>query len=98
MNYRDGNLFLDEKEVELLSLTFMSDVETSYPAPVFIHGLSEVQAGATAHIQEIAQQNTPERRRSLQIDILKQLISICEEFKNRGYAAAQATGSSIHLH
>jgi hypothetical protein len=98
MKYRDGNLFLDENEVELLSLTFMSEVEASYPASEFIHGLDEVQAGAKTHIQEIAHQQTPERRRSLQIDILEQLISTCEEFKDRGYAAAQATGCSIQLH
>jgi len=76
----------------------MSDVEATYPASEFIHGLNEVQAGAKVHIQEIARQQTPERRRSLQIDILKQLISTCEDFKNRGYAAAQATGCSIQLH
>lgn len=98
MKYQDGSLFLDEDEVQLLSLTFMSDVEASYPAPEFIHGLNEVQAGAEEHIQEIAHQETPERRRSLQIDILKQLISTCEAFKDRGYAAAHATGCSIHLH
>lgn len=98
MQYRDGSLLLDEDEVKLLSLTFMSDVETSYPASEFIAGLNEIQVEAEQHIQTIAIQSTAERRRSLQTDILKQLISTCEKFKDRGYASAQEAGCSIQLH
>jgi len=29
MKYRDGSLILDDEEVKLLSLTFMTDVETA---------------------------------------------------------------------
>lgn len=98
MKYRDGSLILDEDEVKLLSLATMSDVETSYPAAKFIAGLNEIQTEAEERIQKIALKQTPERRRSLQIDILKQLISTCEMFKDRGYASAQEVGCSIQLH
>lgn len=98
MKYRDGNLLLDEEEVQLLSLVTMSDVEASYPAVKFIAGLNEIQTGAEEHIQQIALQQTPESRRLLQIDILKQLISTCEKFKDRGHASAQEAGCSIQLH
>ncbi|MBA3022668.1 MAG: hypothetical protein KKG03_03660 [Gammaproteobacteria bacterium] len=98
MKYRDGFLLLDKEEVRLLSLTLMTDVEATYAASEFISGLHEVQAEAEKHIQEISLQETPERRRSLQVDILKQLISTCEKFKGRGYTAAQNAGCSIQLH
>lgn len=98
MQYRDGSLLLDEDEVKLLSLTFMSDVEASYSASEFIAGLNEIQVEAEQHIQTIAIQSTPERRRSLQTDLLRQLISTCEKFKDRGYASAQEAGCSIQLH
>lgn len=98
MKYRDGSLLLDDEEVKLLSLTFMTDVETSYPASEFIAGLNEVQTEAEQHIRKIALQKTPESRRSLQTDILKQLISTCEKFKDRGYASAQEAGCSIQIH
>lgn len=98
MKYRDGSLILDEDEVKLLSLVTMSDVEVSYPAVKFITGLNEIQTEAEDHIQKIALQQSPERRRSLQTDMLKQLISTCEMFKERGYASAQEAGCSIQLH
>ena len=98
MKYRDVSLILDDEEVKLLSLTFMTDVETAYPASEFIAGLNEVQAEAEEHIQKIALQKTPERRRSLQADILILLISTCEKFKDRGYASAQEAGCSIQIH
>ena len=98
MKYRDGSFLLDDEEVKFLSLTFMTDVETSYPASEFIAGLNEVQAEAEDHIQKIALQETPQRRRSIQTDILKQLINTCEMFKDRGYASAQETGCSIQIH
>ena len=98
MKYQDGNLFLDKEEMKLLSLVTMNDVEASYPAVKFIQGLNEIQAEAEAHIQQVSLQQTAESRRSLQIDILKQLVSTCEKFKERGYASAREAGCSIRLH
>ncbi|NOT19911.1 MAG: hypothetical protein HOP24_06530 [Sideroxydans sp.] len=98
MKYRDGSLFLGEDEVRLLSLVTMSNVETTYPAAKYITGLNEIQTEAEEHIQNIVLQKKPERRRSLQTDMLKQLISTCEMFKGRGYASAQEAGCSIQLH
>ncbi|GAB5604856.1 hypothetical protein [Sideroxyarcus sp. TK5] len=98
MKYQDDHLFLDKDEVKLLSLVTMNNVEASYPAVKFIQGLNEIQAEAEAHIQQVALQQTAESRRSLQIDILKQLIGTCEKFKGRAYASAQNAGCSIQLH
>jgi len=98
MQYRDGNIILDVEEVQLLAFAFMSNVENTYSASEFITGLNEVQAEAEEHIQKIALQTTPERRRSIQTEILKQLISTCEMFKAKGYASAQEAGCSIQLH
>lgn len=98
MQFRDGNIILDVEEVQLLAFAFMSDVENTYPASEFISGLNEVQAEAEEHIQNIALQETPQRRRALQTEILKQLISTCEMFKAKGYATAQEAGFSLQLH
>lgn len=98
MQYLDGNLILDKDEVSLLSLAFMCDAKTTYPASTLMAELNTIKAEAEAHIQKIALQEMPERRRSLQISMLKLLISTCEVFKEKGYASAQAAGCSIQRH
>lgn len=98
MQFRDGNIILDVEEVQLLAFAFMRDVDKTYPASEFITGLNEIQVEAEEHIQKIALQETPQRRRALQTEILKQLISTCEMFKAKGYASAQEAGCSIQLH
>ena len=95
MEYFNGQLILSEEDQVALELVTMKTIELQYVASYFIGSMREIKLQAFEKIEEIEQAMDVNDRSSLQVELILQLIDVCDRMIVRAVEAAAAKNCTI---
>lgn len=98
MEYFNGQLILSEEDQVTLELVTMKTIELQYVASYFIGSMREIKLQAFEKIEESEPAMDVNDRSSLQVELMLQLIDVCDRMIERAFEAAKAKNCSIPIH
>ena len=99
MEYKNGYILLEQKEVDFLSFMLFNDkIDARYEAQEYIGALMESQALFQAEKERYTSMNDRGAREAVIVELIDVTIASCDHFMEMGRRAAREAGTSIEFH
>lgn len=98
MEYVHGKFVLSAEDRATLELVTMKSIKQQYLASYFVRSMREIKLQAYEKIEEIKQAADVNDRSSLQVELILQLIDVCDRMIVRAFETAKAKNCSIPMH
>lgn len=99
MKYKNGYIYLEQQEVEILSFMLFNDkMNLRYDSQEFIGSLKESEALLLEEKARYALMQDRGKREAILVDMIDITIAACETYIEMAHTAAKDAGTKIEFH